>query len=73
MTFVPTHLIHTIFFPGVILDTFFSFLLIYGCFRVGVLGSWFLHRGFQLMGFRVCVVGPSGFSGVGAVYKNKEE
>ena len=50
MTFVPTHLIHAIFLPGVILDTFSSFLLIYGGLRIGVLGlgSWLLCWGFSV-------------------------
>ena len=44
-----------IFFPRVILYTFFSFLLIYGGVGVGVLGlgSWigFLGLGFSVDGF----------------------
>ena len=44
--------------------TFFSFLLIYS------LGLGFWGRGFQLMGFWACGMGPSGFIGVGALYIN---
>ena len=55
--------------PKVILYIFFHFLLIYGGLGVGVLGAFwgrdlglgFWGWSFQLMGFRVCYVGPSGF------------
>ena len=64
-----------IFFPRVILYTFFSFLLIYGGSGFGVLelGSWigFLRLGFSVDG--ACGMGPAGFFGVGALYiKNKK-
>ena len=63
-----------IFFPRVILYNFFLFWLINGG-----LGFWgwglilgFCGWGFQLMGFGVCGVGPSGFFfGWGSLYKHK--
>ena len=59
--------IPAIFFPKVILYNFFSFWLIFGGLEfLGwglILG--FGGRGFQLMGFGACGVGPSGFFGLG--------
>ena len=58
-----------IFFPRVILYTFFLFLLINGGLGLGfwgwslILGFW--GWGFQLMGYGTCGVGPSGFFGLG--------
>ena len=65
------------FFPGVILSTFFLFLLIYGGLGLGfkgwrlLLGFW--GWGFQLMGFGACGVEPSGFFGYGALHINIKE
>ena len=56
-----------IFFPMVILLTFFSFLLIYGglgFWGLG-LGLGFLGWGFQLMGFCLGMWGFLGFMGLG--------
>ena len=65
---------NAIFFPRVILSTFVSN---YCSWWFGILGSgsWigFLGWGFQLMGFGACVVGLSGFYGVGALYINIKE
>ena len=63
-----------IFFPRVILYNFFLFWLIYGGFGFwgGGLILGFGGRGFQLMGFGSCGVGPSGFVlGWGSLYKHK--
>ena len=60
-------LVSLYFFPRIILNTFFLFLLIYGCLGFWgwglVLGFW--GWGFQLMGFGACGVSPSGFFGLG--------
>ena len=65
-----------IYFPRVILYTFFSFLLIYDDLGFGFwgwgLGSVFWGCSFQFMGFGACNVGLSGFFGVGALYINKK-
>ena len=64
-----------IIFPMVIFYTFFSFLWWLGGWSFGV---WVLNRVFGvgvflLVGFWACGVGPSGFFGVGALYKIIEE
>ena len=56
-----------IFFPRFILCTLFSFLLIYGGLGFWGLGLGFWGWGFQLMGFKACGVGSSGFFEVGAL------
>ena len=50
-----------IFFPRVVLDTFCSFLLIYGGLGLGLS---FRSLDLHLIGLLACVAGPSGFSRV---------
>ena len=60
------------FFPKVILHTFFSFLLIYGGFGVGVFGLW-SWIGLLGLGFSVDGVWALWFYWVGDLYINIEE
>ena len=66
---------YAIFFRGLFSILFFSNLLINGGLGFGGwgLGLGFWGWGFQLMGFGACVVGLSGFYGVGALYINIKE
>ena len=58
-----------IFFPTVIICTFFSFfahLLLFGVLECWSLGLGFLGWGFHLVGLTACGVGPTCFNGVEA-------
>ena len=61
-----------IFFPRVILYTFFLFLLICGALGFGALGLG-SYIGLSGLGFGACGVEPSGFFGYGALYINIKE
>ena len=58
---------HAIFFPRVIVCTYFSFfahLLLFGVLECSSLGLGFLGWGFQLVGLTACGVGPTCFMGL---------